>query len=159
MNAPSTTRRVEKLTASGAIIELYDGANVVEEQIASGAVVASYAHGLGIDEPLAMQRGGNVEYFQADGLGTITSLTGSRGQLTATCGYDSFGNTTPTEGIFNPYRYTAREQAPETGGPELARFQLRGMHLLQGSDHSAQGKKERRRLEAGGEWLQLILPI
>jgi len=124
-------RRIRKTTASGSTIYLYDGANVVEERDASGAVVASYAQGLGIDEPLAMQRGGNVEYYQADGLGSITSLTGSTGQLTATYGYDSFGNTTPTEGIFNPYRYTAREQDPETGlyyyraryyDPEIGRF-------------------------------------
>jgi RHS repeat-associated protein len=68
-----------------------------------------------VDEPLAMRRGGYVAYYQADGLGSVTSLSGSTGQPVATYVYDSFGNTTPTEGIFNPYRYTGREQDPETG--------------------------------------------
>jgi RHS repeat-associated protein len=108
-------RRIKKSTASGSTIYLYDGANVVAELNAAGAVVASYAQGAGIDEPLAMQRNGSVAYYHADGLGSITSLTGNTGQTVATYTYDSFGNTTPNEAIFNPYRYTAREQDPETG--------------------------------------------
>jgi len=108
-------RRIQKTTASGSTIYLYDGANVVAEYNSAGAVVASYAQGAGIDEPLAMRRGGYTAYYHADGLGSVTSLSGSTGQPVATYVYDSFGNTTPTEGIFNPYRYTAREQDSETG--------------------------------------------
>ncbi|MGA3128417.1 MAG: RHS repeat-associated core domain-containing protein [Candidatus Korobacteraceae bacterium] len=94
---------------------LYDGANIVTELNASGAVVASYTQGAGIDEPLAMRRGGYISYYHADGLGSITSLTNTNAQPVATYAYDSFGNTTATEGIFNPFRYTGREQDPETG--------------------------------------------
>ena len=107
--------RIQKTTAFGSTIYLYDGANIVVELNASGAVVASYTQGSGIDEPLATRRGGNIAYYHADGLGSVTSLTGSTGQTVSTYTYDSFGNTTPTEGIFNPYRYTAREQDQETG--------------------------------------------
>jgi len=94
---------------------LYDGANIVAELNASGTVVASYTQGAGIDEPLAMRRGGYISYYHADGLGSITSLTNTNAQPVATYVYDSFGNTTATEGIFNPFRYTGREQDPETG--------------------------------------------
>jgi len=94
---------------------LYDGANIVTELNASGAVVASYTQGAGIDEPLAMRRGGYISYYHADGLGSVTSLTNTNAQPVATYVYDSFGNTTATEGIFNPFRYTGREQDPETG--------------------------------------------
>jgi RHS repeat-associated protein len=50
-----------------------------------------------------------------DGLGSTTSLSGTTGKPVATYVYDAFGNTTATEGIFNPFRYTGREQDPETG--------------------------------------------
>jgi len=108
-------RRIQKSSASGTTYYLYDGANVVAEVSSAVGVVASYAQGSGVDEPLAMQRGGYVNYYHADGLGSITSITNTAGKLVATYAYDSFGNTTPMEGIFNPFRYTAREQDPETG--------------------------------------------
>jgi RHS repeat-associated protein len=94
---------------------VYDGANIIAELNASGATVASYTQGAGIDEPLAMRRGGYIGYYNADGLGSITSLTNASAQIVATYAYDSFGNTTATEEFSNPYRYTGREQDPETG--------------------------------------------
>jgi len=114
-------RRIQKIwpnTANNSTMVrnyLYDGANIIAELNASGAVVASYTQGAGIDEPLAMRRGGYISYYHADGLGSITSLTNTNAQPVATYVYDSFGNTTATEGIFNPFRYTGREQDPETG--------------------------------------------
>ncbi len=108
-------RRIQKTSASGVTNYLYDGANIAAEVSASGGVVASYTQGAGVDEPLAMQRGGYIGYYHADGLGSITSLKDINAKTIATYVYDSFGNTTPTEGIFNSYRYTGREQDPETG--------------------------------------------
>lgn len=108
-------RRIEKSSPSGATIYLYDGANIVAEVGTSGAVVASYAQGPQTDQPLAMRRGGTVAYYQADGLGSITSLTNSMGKTISTYVYKAFGATTANEGAFNPFRYTGREQDPETG--------------------------------------------
>jgi YD repeat-containing protein len=108
-------RRIQKALGSSVTNYVYDGANITAELNASGAVVASYTQGAGIDEPLAMRRGGYIAYYHADGLGSVTSLTDSNANTVATYVYDSFGNTTPKEGIFNPYRYTGREQDPETG--------------------------------------------
>jgi RHS repeat-associated protein len=108
-------RRIQKTTSSGATEYLYDGANIVSELNVSGSVVASYMQGAGIDEPLAMKRGGYIAYYHVDGLGSTTSLSGTTGKPVATYVYDAFGNTTATEGIFNPFRYTGREQDPETG--------------------------------------------
>ena len=56
--------------------------------------VARYTQGLGIDEPLVMYRGGLSYYYNADGLGSITSLTNSSGQIAASYTYDSFGKLT-----------------------------------------------------------------
>jgi len=108
-------RRIQKASAGSVTNYVYDGPNIIAELNASGGVVASYTQGTGIDEPLAMRRGGYIGYYHADGLGSVTSLTNTNTQTVATYVYDSFGNTTATEGIFNPYRYTGREQDPETG--------------------------------------------
>jgi RHS repeat-associated protein len=108
-------RRIWKSSALGTTLYLYDGANIVGEVGPAGVLVASYAQGSGIDQPLAMQRGGNIAYYQADGLGSITSLTNAAGNTVSSYVYKAFGSTTATEGIFNPFRYTGREQDPETG--------------------------------------------
>ncbi|MBI3662044.1 MAG: hypothetical protein HY234_03215 [Acidobacteria bacterium] len=57
-------RRIQKVTPTETTICVYDGANILEETDASGAVVARYAQGLGIDEPLAMLRGGELEMLR-----------------------------------------------------------------------------------------------
>ncbi len=109
-------RRIQKTSAAGSTIYVYDGVGIVEEVDAAGAVVARYTQGLGIDEPLAMPRAGTTSYFEADGLGSITSLTDSAGAVAASYTYDSFGNLTVSAGtVTNPFRYTARESDPESG--------------------------------------------
>jgi RHS repeat-associated protein len=88
---------------------------VIQTVNASGSEVAHYADGQNIDEPLAMQRGTTTDYYEADGLGSVTSLTGSTGTLAQSYTYDSFGNTTNSSGsLTNFFRYTAREFDTET---------------------------------------------
>jgi hypothetical protein len=70
----------------------YDGDNLIEETNSAGAVVAAYSDGLDIDEPLAMLRFSTTSYYQADGLGSVSSLTSSAGSLANTYTYYSFGN-------------------------------------------------------------------
>jgi RHS repeat-associated protein len=108
-------RRIRKSSASGTTIYLYDGANIVAEISPAGSLAASYVQGSGIDQPLAMRRNGTIAYYQADGLGSITSLTNAAGNTVSSYVYKAFGATTATEGIFNPFRFTGREQDPETG--------------------------------------------
>ncbi len=109
-------RRIQKVSPTGTTIYVYDGANISEEVDASGAVLARYTHGLGIDEPLAMLRAGVSSYYEANGLGSITSLTDSAGAMAVSYTYDSFGNLTSSTGsIVNPFRYTGREFDSETG--------------------------------------------
>jgi RHS repeat-associated protein len=109
-------RRIEKISPTGTTIYAYDGDNVVEELDGSGTAMARYAQGLGIDEPLAMYRGGASYYYNADGLGSITSLTDASGQIAASYTYDSFGKLTASTGtVANPFRYTGREYGSDTG--------------------------------------------
>ena len=63
-----------------------------------------------------MQRGSTVDYYEQDGLGSVTSLTAANGSVAQTYTYDSFGNTTNSTGsLTNFFRYTGREFDTETG--------------------------------------------
>jgi len=95
---------------------VYDAVRIAETTDGAGNVVARYAQGQNTDEPLAMQQGGTTAYYQADGLGSVTSLANSTGALISSYTYDSFGNLTVSAGtLANPFRYTAREFDSETG--------------------------------------------
>jgi RHS repeat-associated protein len=88
---------------------------LVETLNASGTEVAHYTQGQNIDEPLAMQRGTTTDFYEADGLGSVTSLTATNGSIANTYTYDSFGNTTNSTGsVTNYFRYNAREFDTET---------------------------------------------
>ncbi len=109
-------RRIQKATASATTIYAYDGENMVEETNATGAAQARFAMGLSIDEPLAQLRIGTTHFYNADGLGSVTSLTTGAGAVAASYTYDTFGNLAASSGsVTNPFRYTAREWDGETG--------------------------------------------
>lgn len=109
-------RRIQKSSSSGTTNYLYDGANSVEEMDVTGALLAPYTQGGGIDEPMAELRGGTTGYYQQDGLGSVTSIAGSTGTLLNTDTYDSSGNLTASTGSFgNPFQYTGRDTDSETG--------------------------------------------
>lgn len=84
-------RRIYKSSGSGTSIFAYDGDNLVEETNAFGAAVARYAQGVGIDEPLAQLRSAATSFYEADGLGSVTSLSNGAGSLAQTYTFDSFG--------------------------------------------------------------------
>ena len=108
-------RRIYKALGSAVSVYAYDGDNLIEEANASGGVVARTTQGQNIDEPLAMLRSGTTSYYEADGLGTVTSLSNAAGAVAQTYTFDSFGNQTASSGsLTNPFRYTAREFDTET---------------------------------------------
>ena len=109
-------RRVYKSSNVGTSVYAYDGDNLIEETNSSGAVVARYEQNQNIDEPLAMLRSGATSYYDADGLGSVTSLANGAGSLAQTYAFDSFGKLTGSSGsLTNPFQYTAREFDSETG--------------------------------------------
>jgi YD repeat-containing protein len=108
-------RRIYKSSSSGTSVYAYDAYNVIEETNSAGAVVARYAQTVKIDEPLAMLRGGATSYYDADGLGSVTSLSNATGALAQTYSYDSFGNLTASSGsVTNPFRYAGCDFDTET---------------------------------------------
>jgi RHS repeat-associated protein len=109
-------RRIQKSSPSATTNYLYDGDDSVAEVNPSGTLLASYAQGEGVDEPLAELRNGTVGYYEQDGLGSVTSIAGITGTLLDSDTYDSFGNVTASNGSFgNPFQYTGRDYDPETG--------------------------------------------
>src|SRR5262249_44143060 len=91
-------------------------ANLIQETTANGSLTARYMFGAGIDEPLAVYRGAASEFYEADGLGSVTSLSTVAGVLSDSFAYDSFGNLLSSAGSFTqPFRYTDREWDVETG--------------------------------------------
>jgi RHS repeat-associated protein len=108
-------RRIEKSSPAGTTIYVYDGDNIEEELNGTGAVQERYTYGPGTDEPLVGQREPKIFYYEADGLGSVTSLTDPTGAIAATYTYDSFGFLTASTGsATNWYRYTARQFDSDT---------------------------------------------
>jgi RHS repeat-associated protein len=109
-------RRIYKSSPSFTGIFAYDGFNLIQTMNSGGTVVSRYTLTQNIDEPLAEFRSGSNSYYDADGLGSITSLSSSAGALANTYTYDSFGNVTSLTGtLSNPFRYAGREFDGETG--------------------------------------------
>jgi len=109
-------RRIEKSSINGTTSYLYDGSNSIAELDGAGTLLARYAQGGGIDEPLAELRSETTGYYAQDGLGSVTSIAGSNGTLLNSDIYDSFGNVVASTGEFgNPLQYTGRDFDSETG--------------------------------------------
>jgi RHS repeat-associated protein len=100
-------RRRSKTVGGVTTRYLYDGLNLIGEL---GASPADYLFGSGIDEPLAMSRGGQVSYYASDALGSVNALTNSSGAVQNTYLYDAWSQTrSQTGSVANPFTYTARE--------------------------------------------------
>lgn len=109
-------RRIQKSGPLGITNYLYDGPNLLEEVDSSGNVLGRYTQSENTDEPLSELRSTATTYYDADGLGTVTSLTDSSGTIARTYEYDAFGNLSGSTGtLVNPFQYTAREFDSETG--------------------------------------------
>jgi RHS repeat-associated protein len=100
-------RRRSKTVGGVTTRYLYDGLNLIGEL---GTSPADYLFGPGIDEPIAMSRGGQVSYYASDALGSVNALTNTSGTVQNTYLYDAWGQTrTQTGSLVNPFTYTARE--------------------------------------------------
>jgi RHS repeat-associated protein len=113
-------RRIQKTFTQGSttttINYLYDGANLIEELDSGGNIVTRYTQEPVTDEQLSELRSGATNYYEADGLGSITSLSNGTGTLANTYTYDSYGKLTASTGtITNSFQYTGREFDSETG--------------------------------------------
>jgi RHS repeat-associated protein len=110
-------RRIEK-NVNGIVTKyLYDAEDILLEYDGSNQIASRYTHGPGIDEPLSMEKNSQEYYYHFDGLGSVTGITDSTGNVVQRYEYDSFGNIVSMldPNFIQPYTYTAREYDPESG--------------------------------------------
>jgi RHS repeat-associated protein len=120
-------RRIQKSGPLGTTNYLYDGENEAQEVDNSGNILARFTQNVRalnaryfkrqpIDEPLAFFQSGTTNYYEADGLNSVTSLSNPAAALVATYTYDSFGKLISSTGTSaNPFEYSTREFDQETG--------------------------------------------
>jgi len=109
-------RRIEKNVGGTITRYVYDLEDILFEYNGSNTITARYTHGPGIDDPIALERGGQSYFYHTDGLGSITHITDSSKQTIAGYTYDAFGNITSQSGsLANPYTFTGREYDQESG--------------------------------------------
>ena len=124
--------RREVLNAGAATQFLYDGADLVGEYDAAGALLRRYVHGPGVDEPLVAYTGSgtaNKEWLYADHLGSVVASANPAGTSTAVYSYGPFGE--PNQSAGTRFRYTGQTLMPNLGlyyykarfySPTLGRF-------------------------------------
>ena len=97
-------------TVSGATTNyLYSAFEAIAE---TGASSAEYLFGNGIDQPLAMLRGGTVYYYDVDVLGSVVAINDASGTVNNSYAYDSWGVfKARNETVTNPFGFTGRENS------------------------------------------------
>ena len=102
-------RRTSK-TISGVNTQfIYDGNDIVQD-LANGAVTASYLRSLNIDELFGILRQDGVYFSIYDGLGSTLALTNQAASSIVQYSYEPFGKTQSSNpGFANPFQFTGRE--------------------------------------------------
>ncbi|MBA5872138.1 MAG: hypothetical protein GDA68_19385, partial [Nitrospira sp. CR2.1] len=109
-------RRIEKVANGQTKRYIYDGEDILLEYDGANVLQARYTHGPGIDEPLAVTKGGATFFYHQDGLGSVTDLTDSTGATAKSYSYDAYGNMLESPGALEqPYTYTGRDLDSESG--------------------------------------------
>ena len=80
-------RRIEKVANGQTKRYIYDGEDILLEYDGTNTLVARYTHGPGIDEPIAVTKGGSTFFYHQDGLGSVTDLTDSAGATAKSYSY------------------------------------------------------------------------
>jgi RHS repeat-associated protein len=133
-------RLIERIAVNSTNRLYYAGWQLIAEYDGTGALQKKYVYGPGIDEPVRMTSGGVNYYYHADGLGSVTEITSSTGQLVESYRYDVYGGPTilapdsrllTSSAIGNRLLFTGRDYDLDTGwynyryryyNPALGRF-------------------------------------
>jgi len=94
----------------------YDGWDLIFETDNQSNITRSYVYGPGVDNRLMLIDGMDTYFYHSDGLGSITGLTDTLGNLVQTYDYSVFGKLLTDSGsVDQPFTYTAREWDKELG--------------------------------------------
>ena len=128
----ATGERAWRQDAGGRTWFVTDGINLIADLDEAFKVQALYVHAPGVDRPLAVITKSGTQFYHSNALGSITSVTGERGELVASIAYDAFGTPTETgrQGVTR-FLHAAREYDADTAlyyvraryyDPQLGRF-------------------------------------
>lgn len=108
-------RRTAKILGATTELYAYDGEDIYLELSEDNVVLARYAHGDRVDNPLSFERSGTEYFYLTDHQGSIRQVVDSSGLVVNQYSYDSYGNFLErVESVAQIYGYTAREQDPES---------------------------------------------
>jgi RHS repeat-associated protein len=106
-------RRVGRTDGAGNKVRqwvLDDAGQTVLELDGSGNVLAGYMYMPGIDQPVAMNRGGQRYLYLRDHQGSVMALVDSAGHIVNRYRYDPWGiSESAVEGVVNPLQYNGRD--------------------------------------------------
>ncbi len=133
-------RCAQKYVASGGTTTnyFYNDQQVIEEYV-NGGTAATYTYADGIDERIAMNRGGTLYYYHANRLGSTYLLTNGTAGIAERYAYSPYGSVAVSNSAYtssgtvssagNPYLFTGREFDPESG---LYNYRARTYDPVQG---------------------------
>ena len=180
-------RRMEKTATSpsGATISttryVYNNKNIVAILDGNNSLIATFTNGLGLDEPLIMQRSNGLEFSMLqDGLGNIVAHVDAQGNVAERIEYESYGRpffmdvrgtpiVTGQSLTGSPFAFTGREFDLETGlyffrerqtyDPTVGRFgQEDPLYRVMGEGEAAYLNSVSQYLYAGGNPTNLTDP-
>ncbi len=139
--------RIKKTVGGVETGYLYQAEDMIKET--SGGTVTNYLHGIGIDDPVYLDRSGAKSYYFGDGLGSIREMTDATGTVQNSYSYGAWGELRASSTtVANSYAYTGREFAEEGlyfyraryMNPGLGRFLSKdSMELLNGLNRYSYG--------------------
>lgn len=109
---------------SGPTLQFHFGAQLLEEQTATGALVATYLHGNDVDEVIAVTRPTGTTTCHADDQGSVLALSDATGTVVERITYGDFGAPSffdgaglplPASAVGQRVLFTGRLFEPETG--------------------------------------------
>ncbi len=110
-------RRISKTVNGNTTYFIYDADQIIAEYDTAGTLLKEYTYGTGIDEILTSIEypASSIYYYFFDGLGSVTDITNTKGEIIESYQYDVYGNPSTTSSIGNRYYFTGRELDQETG--------------------------------------------
>ncbi len=89
--------------------------NLIADYSSTGSRQDQYLHSDGVDSPVELIQGSSFYGYQVDRLGSVRRVTDINGNTVNTYNYDSWGGTSQSGTLANPFQYTAREYDSSAG--------------------------------------------
>lgn len=106
---------VEQTTGAQTVRYGYDDAVISAAYDGTNTLTSTYLHAPTRDSLLEVRQAGQTYYPTVDGLGSVTGLTDGSGALVQRYAYDSFGNSTASGPVSNPFQFTGKRLDAATG--------------------------------------------